>query len=309
MFTAEKKERSYTSFYDRPAPVAPIALTPRDIEIFQFLAEHRFASTRELQALFGQLIERRLRLLFRHRYIDRPDAQRPYRRYRDGGGSNAGIYALANRGANVLREHERLDDERDWSELNRKLSPTTLMLRQPHEDGIAEVRIAFKQAIATLSEERPNLRLRHADEVATGSAARVLQVPGGDRSIIPDDVLLLEEDDRRDALMEEFDRCSEPHRRFTWRDREYILDKYERYQKYARAKAYRAQFGAESFRVLTITTGSEERVSNLSKAAMEVIGGEGPNRFLATSLEKLMTTDPFDLLWMNAAGQDVRLVQ
>ena len=88
MFTARAPRLSYSSFYDPREPAGTIVITERDVEIFQYLAKCRFASTRELQAIFGLLVDRRLRELFRHRYIDRPDAQRLYRQYREGGGSN-----------------------------------------------------------------------------------------------------------------------------------------------------------------------------------------------------------------------------
>lgn len=304
MFTAIAPEptRAPRGFFDRSASEEQIALTPRDIDIFLILAERRFVSTKELQAIFGERIRHRLRPLFRHRYIDRPEAQRLYRRYRTGGGSNPGIYGLANRGAQVLRELQLLNDNgRDWSEQNRNLSPVTMMLSQPHEDTVAEVRMAFRRSAA----DKPDLRIGSVEDLTGGRSVRMLDT--AERRIVPDLIEVIFKNEKANLLFVEVHRHTEPNRRFNTPELESIADKYERYLGYARTKANVRQFGVAGFRVLTVATGSDEQIDNIVSKAAEVTGGEGADRFLVTSLEQLRQGDAFGPAWKNAAGKLVSL--
>ncbi|MBV9826012.1 MAG: replication-relaxation family protein, partial [Alphaproteobacteria bacterium] len=79
-------------------------LTDGDIEIVRQIARHRFIPSDQIAALVGRSIDRtndRLLRLFHAAYVDRPRAQLD-RFHSDGTGRM--IYALANRGARLLRE-------------------------------------------------------------------------------------------------------------------------------------------------------------------------------------------------------------
>src|SRR4051794_12089693 len=86
--------------FDR-APMRRMVLTPRDLEILRAVYRHRLLRSTHLMALSGgspQATLRRLQLLFHHGYLDRPPMQLDwYAR-----GSEPMVYALGNRGAEVL---------------------------------------------------------------------------------------------------------------------------------------------------------------------------------------------------------------
>ena len=125
----------------------------------------------------GEGIPRRLKRLWKHGYLDRPEAQRIWR-MRRGGGSKPLVYALANRGARALIKLG-IDGagKRDWTERNRDLSPSSSKL--PHELAVADVVVAFRRACAA----RPALRFLSREEPAGRTA---LAIPSG-KPLYPDD--------------------------------------------------------------------------------------------------------------------------
>lgn len=83
--------------FRRSPSIAPMALTPRDLDIIRAAFRFRFLRSTHLASLFGgsrQVILRRLQLLFHHGYLDRPRAQIDY--YRNG--SQPMVYGLGNKG-------------------------------------------------------------------------------------------------------------------------------------------------------------------------------------------------------------------
>src|ERR1700716_3861285 len=82
-------------------------LTDDDVEIVRQLARHRFLRSTHIAALVGRSLDRtndRLSRLFHAGYIDRPRAQLDY--YPTAGSAPI-AYALADRGAHLLRERDR----------------------------------------------------------------------------------------------------------------------------------------------------------------------------------------------------------
>src|ERR1700731_4423381 len=93
--------------FERPLERPTLQITPRDIEIFRAVTTHRFLRS----AHFAQLIDgaakkiiERVGQLYYAGYLERPPAQLEY--YRAGGGSSPIVYAIANRGAQVLIDHD-----------------------------------------------------------------------------------------------------------------------------------------------------------------------------------------------------------
>src|SRR4051794_40784848 len=159
------------SYYERPEEKPNAAITSRDLDILRELHEHRFVNSRQLCALFGSATDRRLRTLWKAGYIARPKATRLWR-MREGGGSQPGIYALTNRGAQALVAFEVIDkNTRDFDDLNRRLSG--LSSKIPHDLAVGDVRVAFKQ-IASV--DRP-FRL---------APSKALSIPGRDEPLYPD---------------------------------------------------------------------------------------------------------------------------
>lgn len=90
--------------FQRAAQAPAMQLTERDVEIIRQVHKHRFLRSDQIAALCPgsqQNLLRRLKLLYHNRFLDRPRAQSDY--YRQNG-NQALVYALGNRGADVLSE-------------------------------------------------------------------------------------------------------------------------------------------------------------------------------------------------------------
>src|SRR5215210_6551093 len=153
------------------APVRPMILTPRDLEILRAVHRHRLLRSTQLIALSDgsrQTTLRRLQLLFHHGYLDRPPMQLDwYVR-----GSETLVYALGNRGAEVLKTEGvvRRGGIR-WDTKNRNLSRVFLH----HTLAVSEVMVAFEVACRSHEE----VRFIPAEEILAGApeATRRLRLP------------------------------------------------------------------------------------------------------------------------------------
>src|SRR3954469_4453568 len=124
------------------SPIRPMVLTPRDLDILRAVHRHRLLRSTHLAALSGrsrQATLRRLQPLFHHGYLDRPSMQLDwYAR-----GSEPLVYALGNRGAEVLeKEGELRRGGVRWDTKNRNLSRVFLH----HTLMVAEIMVAFEVA-------------------------------------------------------------------------------------------------------------------------------------------------------------------
>lgn len=289
----------------RFTPKNDLVLTERDLAILGDLHDRRFLNTRQLQTLYGASVDERLKRLFLHGYVDRPKAQRHWR-IREGGGSHPLIYALANRGARALVVHKRRPDamRRDWSEDNRELSELSSLI--PHTLGVADVYVWFRRLALSL----PRRTLVQGFELASGQGGRVLEVPGETKKLEPDFIGALvpsESYGEGELFFVERHMRTEPNTRYSSPFLEYLTGKFDGYLAYARAKRCREQFGLSNFRVLTVTSGGEINVANIARAAYDVCGGIGVGRFLVTSAAALEASDPLDVIWLDASGEEIRL--
>src|SRR3954454_14111141 len=165
------KECKAWSYFKRPEKIPNAAITSRDLDILRELYEHRFVNSRQLCALFGSATDRRLRTLWKAGYIDRPKATRLWR-MREGGGSQPGIYALTNHGAQALVAFGVIErNTRDFDELNRRLSG--LSSKIPHDLAVGDVRVAFKRSACI-------------DRQFRLAPSRALSIPGRDEPLYPD---------------------------------------------------------------------------------------------------------------------------
>ena len=297
------EERDRRRRLERSRPEGELVLTERDLAILQSLHDNRFMHTRQLQALYGGRVFRRLARLFDHGYVDRPRAQRIWRQ-REGGGSRPLVHALSTKGAQALCGLGLIRQTgRDWSERNRDLSPFSFAI--PHELAVADVRVAFVRACR----DRPGRQLLHGEKLASGRAARALEIPGRDHPLYPDWIAAVDAGSGEPCLFfVEVDRCTEPNTRRGSEELQSLQRKFEGYLAYARARRQREQFGIGNFRVLTITTGSETRVRNMAAAAHKASGGVGAGRFLSASFADLLVHDPLATLpWVDSGGGIVRL--
>src|SRR5712671_6561954 len=216
--------------FRRAAEPPPFRLTDDDVEIVRIVARHRLIRSTHIAALVGRSLDRtndRLMRLFHAGYIDRPRAQLD--RFPSSGSSHY-IYALADRGARLLREEDGVEFRNpEWSRKNREA-------RRPfieHQVEIVNFQVALQRAVA----QRSDLRLIPAEEmksahsrtrIPTGPAAFALGAKLSDRGTMPV-------------------RRSDPAQTsFEGKMRVYLAAH--------AAKQHVQQFGWPSFRVLTITT-------------------------------------------------------
>ena len=87
-------------------------------------------------------ITNRLKALFEHGYLDRPECQYDY--YRPGGGTSFITYALAERGARLLKELENFSSGKrvSWTHKNKNVGRPFL----EHTLAIADMAVALKVA-------------------------------------------------------------------------------------------------------------------------------------------------------------------
>ena len=271
--------------------------TKRHIDILSDLEENRFIHTGQFQRLYGvKRIFRDLQFLTDQGLIEQPKAQWVWRRL-EGGGSRPRIHSLANPGASVLRKLKLSKRKRDWAELNRNLSEAWFILNIAHELGIVDAENSFRLGAAA----RPDHTLSAAETVA-------ISIPGRERSIFPDKILIAGREGSMPVVLPlEIDRSTEPNARRAQPNLSYLAEKFAAYHVYAYAGMPLLEFGTPRFRVLTAIDGGEAKMRNVARTAFETSGGTAPDRFLVTSLSALREGDPFEIPWMNAAEELVRL--
>ena len=283
--------------------------------IFLELYRKRLAHTGQLQALYGDKMDDRLKRLFDAGYIDWPPVQKMWRH--PGSGSRPNAWALGNLGAWALVAEGRITEARakDWGENNRRLKRSSLFM--PHTLAVNDVKVAFRVACM-----RRGLMYIPGERLVRNGLARALDIPGRRRPLMTDDTFAIAREGKEPALFfVEADRDTETNipgdtaseRELVASDlwgsdwygettSESLLFKFEGYFGYARAQKQVEQFGIKNFRTLTITTGSEKRVLNIAKAAYRGCHGVEVRRYLTTNFDALKLADPFDAPWFDASG-------
>jgi hypothetical protein len=290
-------------------------LTPRDFDILRAVYRHRLLRSTHLVALAGgspQATLRRLQLLFHHGYLDRPPMQLDwYAR-----GSEPMVYALGNRGAEILETEDRVRRAGlRWDTKNRNLSRVFLH----HTLAVAEVMVAFEVACRC----REGVQFIPPEEVIAGAPASTqrLRLP-----------FRWQVDVRRDGKIHRFgvepDRVfglrfeGQPENRnlaffFLEADRGTMpvvrkglgetsfLRKLLGYQETWRQSLHITHLGIPNFRVLTVTT-SRERVEHLVETCRSRFGGS--RLFLFIDRESLGSGDILTYEWVNGRGKLARLL-
>lgn len=119
--TAEVRAR-YRPRRRRSGDPPPFQMTPRDLDILRAVARFRFLDSGQITRLLpgsAKNMRARLKLMFEHGLLDRPECQ--YDAYRPGGGSSEIVYALGVKGAKRLAENgvRDVDASASWSQKNR----------------------------------------------------------------------------------------------------------------------------------------------------------------------------------------------
>lgn len=282
------KRKSHPRF-QREGDKPTVALTDDDVAMLRHVYRHRFLRAEDLYRLFPDRSEdrlsRRLTLLYRAGYLDRPIAQ--IDRYHQGG-SQSLVYGLDTVGARFLKEKFNVAiGGADWRSRNRSYTRENL----DHTLGVARVMVDIELACC----ERPGLSLIPFEDIlaAAPEATRKSKNPAswpvpvqwhGGRSVVhlaPDAIFGIRQETetgaRRAYFFLEYDRGTMtivPSEQVRESDafpyRATVLRKLYAYADSFRAKLHEERFGLRSPRVLLLTA-SEERVKAMRKVALEMI--------------------------------------
>ncbi|MCQ4188387.1 replication-relaxation family protein [Methylocystis suflitae] len=285
-------------------------MTEDDFAIIRHIARHRFLRSTHVASLAGRSLDRtndRLCHLYHAGYIDRPRAQLDY--YPTAGSAPI-VYALANRGARLLRAHGEIDlSHIDWGRKNREAGRPFI----EHQLQIADFEIATQ-----LAAERAGHRFIDAGEIVGARAGanhiqsnpftmRAAVTHSGRRheiGLVPDIAfaLMLKNGAPRNFLVE-IDRGSMPIMRTDFSQTS-IERKLRCYLAAHAARLPERQFGWKAFRVLIVTS-DEYRVRSMIGALQSIQppGAAGSSLFLFASRDELRATDPLTTTWRSVDGQ------
>jgi hypothetical protein len=308
--------------FTRAQTPAPIELTARDLTMLAHVARHRFLSSAHLAALDGgskQNVQRVLRALYDHGYLDRPPAQLAKRPLE---GGRPFVYGIGKRGAAVLRQHgHAINDGVDWTEKHKRAGSFFIEHTLEIAEFMVGVELACRQRDdVRLLRERDVLALapqetQHAREPLRLTVESPQRVRRETWSVIPDGLFaLLFADETASYFVLEVDRGTIPLTRTdvegtpAWRKN--IAYKFATYHQAWRIGRHLAQYGehVKAFRVLTVTR-SKKRVEHMLDVLREVTEGHGSNMFLFIDRETLAASDPLTLEWTTGKGRTVRLVE
>ena len=293
----------------------PFLLTPRDIEIIRQVARHRFLSSTHISDLLAaphKKIGDRLTFLFHGKYLDRPRGQKE--RYRDGGGSERMVYALANRGAQLLIEQDGYGKaDIDWTRKNREVTHRFIQ----HTLAIADVRVGLRRSVRT----RSGFELLEPQQLLTSMPATTqamnnpwawranVQFNNGSKEVglVPDYAFgIVFPDGKRRCCLVECDRGTMPIDRSNL-EQTSMLKKFLAYTAGKRLKLHQRQFYWKVFRVLIITN-TPERVANLLTTVRQRVHADGHDLFLITDRASLTNADILAHAWHDARGKTHSLV-
>lgn len=302
--------------FHRAAEPLAFRITEGDVGIVRLLARHRFLRSTHIAPLVGRSLDRvndRLLRLFHAGYVDRPRAQLD--RYPDSGSAPM-VYALANRGAQLLAEHSGpVLSNSDWSRKN-------VSAGRPFIKHQLEV-MDFYVALQTATCGRHEVTMIHPDELTaefpqSRRASRhpfALRVPltqgtvVHDVGVVPDLAFGLRfPDGTRRCFLVEIDCGTMPIVRADPKQTSFGR-KLSSYLAAHTARLHEQQFGWKTFRVLTVTT-SESRMLSMVRASQFFPHGTpaGPRLFHFAVRNDLYRAGVFRYQWLNGEGMPVTIV-
>lgn len=304
----------------RPETPPPFRITPRDIEILRAVARFRFLSSEQIVRMLGasaQPILVRLKLLFYHAYLDRPDHQRAQLSAFFDEGNPPLVYGLGREGARLLAElGDSVSDKLDWTTKNGRATVHFLA----HTLGIADAMLAFDAACA----KRANVRLidHHALLPLMPEATRASHDPfcchasvkvKASRetlsiAVVPDRLFSLAyPETTRNNFALELDRGTMDIRAKTLKGKSSFRKKQLAYFHAWKAGEHTKAWGFQSFRILTITP-SENRIENMIAAQHDVTEGSASGLFLYTTPERIAAHGALGAAWVSGSRERVALV-
>lgn len=291
-------------------------LTEDDVVIVRQLAQHRFLRSTHIAGLVGRSVDRtndRLHRLFHAGYVDRPRAQLDY--YATSGSAPM-VYALADRGAQLLIERDGIEFANvEWSRKNREAGRPFI----EHQIELMDFYVALECAVRGRSDVH---LMRPAELVAAFSnqpfnasnpfALRAAFSHNGlthSVGVAPDLAFGLKfSDGSRRCFMVEIDRGTMPIVRSDIRQTSFER-KMRAYIAAHAARQHQKQFGWKNFRVLTVTP-DKYRMKSMMEAlhALPSAGGGGPALFIFATRSELLACDPLAHQWQDGRGQYARLL-
>ncbi len=295
----------------------PFQLTDRDLDILRAVARYRFLHSSHIRQLIegsDKNIANRLKGLFEHAYLDRPECQ--YDFYRPGGGSSLAVYALSDKGARILSHHDRLEygARVSWAHKNRKVGRPFL----EHTLAISDFAVGLSVAVAANPVvdlcDGPALLARLPATQRDAAKPYRLSVPVIFKStrqtigIEPDYAYSLgfPAAGRRAYFLVEIDRGTMPVERSDITQSS-MLRKFLAYGAVWRSKLHTSAFGWRNFRVLVVTN-SAERAQNMHDTLHKLTGGKGSPLFWFADRHALMGDDTLEHAWIDGEGQERRLL-
>lgn len=295
----------------------PIQLTDRDAIILKALHRYRFLTTDHLQTLTGTEsrwgINKRLRLLYDHKYIDRPKAQAAIFSHAD---KRPTVYALGNAGAALLSERFviAMPPSVYWTEKNRRVRERHI----EHTLGISD----FMIEIEALCQSSPDHHLIGQGDILAQSPSetRRSKYPfrwktrvehNGKRHnimILPDYVFGIRSSDGRERFyFVEIDRGTMPVKRRDISQTSFVRKVLSYADTFERGLALR-RFGMTGFQVLTVTT-SLERIQTIQDAIANLTNTSfSANTFLFKPKGTPQAPFPFLAEWQNANGYPIKIL-
>jgi len=296
----------------------PIELTLRDKRILFALHKYRFLTTEHIQALtetesrWG--MNKRLRLLYDHKFVDKPKAQKALFSHEK---KRPVIFGLGNSGAIALSRIYGIPMPSSvyWSEKNRRVREKFILHTLGISDFMVSIEMACKQA--------GNIRLMDRDEILARSPEQTKRAEypfrwktnimhGGQRheiAIVPDYVFGLHYENKpegknRSFFFVEIDRGTMPIVRRDIKQTSF-LRKMQSYEDSWKNKLPKQRFDINAFRVLTLTT-SNDRIQTMVEAYKTELDKVPAGVFLFA--EKSVDLK-VNRVWVNAAGKQAEMFE
>ena len=305
------------SRFRRAAP-EPMRLTDDDLAIIRHIARHRLLRSTHLLRLMPhrsdkKLLER-LGALYHNGFLDRPRAQLDY--YATAGSAPI-VYALGNRGALILAEHDGMDRAQvDWTWKNRSVGRLFI----EHTLLTADMMVAAERATRV----HPDILLIDARQMlaaapaSTHAAENPLKLKTRSSvngqlievAVIPDAVFGLDfiVGRKRKYFFLEADRATMPIVRTDLRQTSFARKLLAYLAGGGKSNAFGQHFGVGNFRVLTVTT-SPERTATMIAALKELTHAAGSSQFLFVDRATLLANaDLLAVEWISGKGNIARLI-
>lgn len=301
--------------FRRAAEPPAFRLTNDDLAIVQELARHRFLRSTHIAQLVGRSLDRtndRLAKLFHGGYLDRPRAQLEYKPTR---GSGPMVYALADKGARLLRDNGTAVPETEWSRKNREAGRPFIDHQLEVMDFYVGLQIALRNYSGVtlldaneLMRAFPDQRVGHTNPFAL--RARINHHGAWyDIGVVPDLVFGLRFDDgSRRCFMVEIDRGTMPVTRSNLMQTSFEK-KMRAYLSAHSVRQHERQFGWKTFRVLTVTT-DEFRIRTMAESLRDIRVPHSPGASLFFFATKNQISQPVEMLssWCDGNGRAISLI-